>query len=88
MQQETFEKDIAYIRYSKHNEVLDLGQNLNLFLDSEEFLQANGRISEISLSEYWLVILKRIYFIFWSIYSSVLTYEYIFRLLLYREYDH
>ena len=39
MQQETFQKDIAYIKYPKHKEVLDLGQNLNLFLDFEEFLQ-------------------------------------------------
>ena len=55
---------MANIKYSKHKEFLDLGQNLNFSLDFEEFLQANGRIAEISLSECPVVILKNIYFIF------------------------
>ena len=63
-------KEIAYIKYPMHKQVLNLGQNLNLWLDFEEFLQANGRIAEILLSQYQLVILKNIYFIFWYIYSS------------------
>ena len=64
MQQEIFQKNIAYIKYLKHKEVLDLGQNLNLLLDFEEYSQADGRIAEILLSEHPVLILKNIYFIF------------------------
>ena len=55
MREQTFFKEIAYIKNPKENKIPDLVRSLNLFLDSDGLLTTDGRIANTSGYEYGLI---------------------------------
>ena len=55
IQEQTFFKEIAYIKNPKENKIPDLVRSLNLFLDSDGLLRTDGRIANTSGNEYGLI---------------------------------
>lgn len=53
MQQQTFQKEIAYMKYPRDNPP-DLVKDLNLFLVAEG-IRTDGRIAQTSIYEYELI---------------------------------
>ena len=53
MQEQTFFKEIAYIKNPKENKIPDLVRSLNLFLDSDRLLRTDCRIANTSGYKYF-----------------------------------